>query len=248
MKVILSEEQIKNVLRKVTLHEDENVEPQGDVVNDPFKRIRDATKNINRILSAPQTGYESDSYNDGGEYTDTADPMPNGPIAYADDKRAEYNVNVGVNQNWLNAVKATYSDFKGWLFHNQYNQGLLLDYRGYKARADCTGFICAALRRAGYRIGNYDSRSMVGKSEFTSQISGGFTRLRWNKTAYGTLKGRMLPPGTILVLPGHGMIVGEYDKDTKNLRGYDYGDNQHDENNPQNMRKIYTYAWIPKGE
>jgi hypothetical protein len=88
---------------------------------------------------------------------------------------------------------------------------------------------------------------MVGGSSFTNQISGGFTRVNWNKNAYGTINGKPLPAGTILCYPGHGMIVGEYNTSTKKLKGYDYGHNKHDENNPVNMKKIYTVAWIPKG-
>lgn len=254
MKVILSEEQIKKLFNKSKLNEEEeNPLPSAsmsDYEYDPAKRIAQATDRINSYLNAiGGSSYTRKDYDDNKDYNEEGqeDPMPNGPIAYADEKRAEYNSSIGVNSSWLRVVQQTYNDFKGPLFHSQYNQSGFKKYNGSTARADCTGFICAALRNAGYKVPNNNSRGMVGGSSFTNQISGGFTRVSWNKNAYGTINGKPLPAGTILCYPGHGMIVGEYNPSTNKLKGYDYGHNKHDENHPVNMKKIYTVAWIPKG-
>jgi hypothetical protein len=254
MKIILSEEQIKHILNKRLLAEnpedvaataaDGSVDAAVSTPGDPLSQISNATNRMRSMVAA--INGNQNPYSD-VEYTNAEDPMPNGPMAYADQKRLEYNNSIGINQDWLRVVQQTYNDFKGPLFHGQYSQSGFKKYNGSTARADCTGFICAALRNAGYKVPNNDSRGMVGGSSFTNQISGGFTRVNWNKNAYGTINGKPLPAGTILCYPGHGMIVGEYNPSTKKLKGYDYGHNRHDENNPVNMEKIYTVAWIPKG-
>ena len=249
MKVILSEEQIKKLFSKRPLNEEEeNPLPSTSMANteyDPANRIAQATDKIHSYLNAiGGSSYAWGNRDDNGEGQE--DPMPNGPIAYAYEKRAKYNNSIGVNSSWLRVVQQTYNDFNGPLFHGKYNQNGFKKYNGSTARADCTGFICAALRNAGYKVPNNNSRGMVGGSSFTNQISGGFTRVNWNKNAYGTINGKPLPAGTILCYPGHGMIVGEYNPSTKKLKGYDYGHNNHDENHPANMGKIYTVAWIPK--
>ena len=239
MKVILNEEQIKLFFKKATLREADGDGSAIDLLRNSLDMVKNSSAKINSILSTNNT---PDS-----EPEDTKDPMPNGPMAYADEKREEYNNSIGVNSTWLSIVQKTYADFKGPLFHSKYNQSGFKKYNGSTARSDCTGFICAALRNAGYKVPNNNSRGMVSGGSFTNQISGGFTRVNWNKNAYGTINGKPLPAGTILCRPGHGMIVGEYNPSTKKLKGYDYGHNNHDENNPVNMEKIYTVAWIPKG-
>lgn len=221
MKIILSEEQIKKILSTGVIDETEGEASQVAAPSNPFYAIRDASKNIDSILSTNDASY--------GGY-ETGDPMSNGS-----------------GGNWLRVVQQTYNDFKGPLFYGQYSQNYFKAYNGSTARADCTGFICAALRNAGYKVPNNNSEGMINDGSFTNQISGGFTRVDWNKNAYGTINGRPLPAGTILCYPGHGMIVGEYNPSTNKLKGYDYGNNRHDENNPENMGKIYAVAWIPKG-
>lgn len=83
MKIILSEEQIKKLLLG-RINEDNAGAVQAEPPYDPLKAFSDATSRIDNLLSAVSGRYAA---NDN-------DPMPNGPMAYADNKRQEYNNNL----------------------------------------------------------------------------------------------------------------------------------------------------------
>lgn len=90
MKVILSEEQIKKILSRSILREEEM---GAGSTGDPISMIKNASNNINNILAVnPVDAQSDDNAND-------EDPMPNGPMAYADEKRAEYNDSIGATQS-----------------------------------------------------------------------------------------------------------------------------------------------------
>ena len=221
MKVILSEEQIKRISTKMALSEDEVPVNTDDMVQKTRNTIRTANRNINNILSTTSGGYDNDeiSVNTGETYVGSGTK----------------------NQTWLDKVDKTFRWYKT-TFNNQYNQGAISGGN----RADCSGFVCAALRNAGYRVGNYNTSLMVDDGGFTNAISGGFRRVEWNNTGYAARQ--RFPDGTILACRpgennkryGHTLILGS----GKNT--YDYGNNEHDKSKENgNLRHIYNTVWVP---
>jgi hypothetical protein len=98
MKVILSEAQIKKLFSKRLLNEEEeNPLPSTSIATpeyDPANRIAQATDRINSYLNTIG-GSSYAGGNNGDNEEGPEDPMPNGPMAYAYEKRAEYNASIG---------------------------------------------------------------------------------------------------------------------------------------------------------
>ena len=102
MKVILSEEQIKHILNKRLLAEgtedvsttaaDGAVDAAVSTPGDPLSQISNATNKMRSMVAA--INGNQNPYSDAAD-TNAEDPMPNGPMAYADQKRMEYNTSIG---------------------------------------------------------------------------------------------------------------------------------------------------------
>jgi len=99
MKIILNEEQIKRLFSKQIISEDVEdavgttadgaVDAVGSSASDPLSQISQAADTMRNMVSVINGGRYRNA--DGEEQ----DPMPDGPMAYADRRRQEYNASIG---------------------------------------------------------------------------------------------------------------------------------------------------------